>query len=31
VAERCRIEEKGMALLNEQRSCRTLSPPPAGR
>ncbi len=31
VAERRRIEEKGKALLNDQRSYRTLSPPPAGR
>jgi len=31
VAERRRIEEKGKALLNDQRSYQTLSPPPAGR
>ncbi len=31
VAERRRIEERGKALLNDQRSYRTLSPPPAGR
>lgn len=31
VAERRRIEEKGKALLNDERSYKTLSPPPAGR
>ncbi|MCZ7843761.1 MULTISPECIES: hypothetical protein [Stenotrophomonas maltophilia group] len=31
VAERRRIEEKGKALINDQRSYNTLSPPPAGR
>ena len=31
VAERRRIEETGKALLNDERSYKTLSPPPAGR
>jgi hypothetical protein len=31
VAERRRIEEKGKALINDQRSYNTLAPPPAGR